>query len=198
MKEALRQQALSKRNIINTADREIKNDLIRKHLFNMSEFEKARTVFFYASFGTEVETLTAIEASLRSGKRVALPVVDRDRNGLRVYEIKAMADLGPGFMGIPEPKVLEGRAIELKDIDLMIIPGVGFDIAGNRLGYGVGYYDRLLGELIDPSIRMRRKKSVPIIALCFEEQILSEIPPEAHDIRVNKIITEKRVIDCHG
>lgn len=189
MKKVLRQQAISKRDIINITDREVKNNLIKKRLFNMPEFKKARIVFFYASFGTEVETLTSIEASLRSGKRVALPVVDRDQKGLRVYEIKAMVDLDSGFMGIPEPKVLEGRAIELKDIDLIIIPGVGFDTAGNRLGYGVGYYDRLLSEL---------KESVPIIALCFEEQILSEIPSEDHDIKVDKIITEKRVIDCHG
>ncbi len=96
-------------------------------------------------------------------------------------------------MGIPEPDVRENRRVTIKDIDLVVIPGTGFDIQGNRLGYGGGYYDRLLGY---ESKQLAEVEHIPTVALAFEEQIGEEIPAEPHDIQVDMIITDKRLIRC--
>ena len=86
-----------------------------------------------------------------------------------------------------EPNPAESTPVALSDVDLAIIPGVAFDERGNRLGYGMGYYDRLLS---------RFKGST--VALAFELQILPSVPREEHDVRVGKIVTEKRVINCRA
>jgi 5-formyltetrahydrofolate cyclo-ligase len=77
------------------------------------------------------------------------------------------------------------RIIAIDDIDLAIVPGAAFDYSGNRLGYGAGYYDSLLAE---------RKRKMLVIALAYEEQIVDSIPPEEHDVQVDMIVTDKRVI----
>jgi 5-formyltetrahydrofolate cyclo-ligase len=78
----------------------------------------------------------------------------------------------------------DDRLITLDDIDLVIMPGAAFDSSCNRLGYGAGYYDILLSK---------RKKKIPIIALAYEEQLVDSIPSEKHDVRVDMIITDKRI-----
>jgi 5-formyltetrahydrofolate cyclo-ligase len=96
-----------------------------------------------------------------------------------------MDELTPGYMGIPEPPQMDERLAGIDDADLVVIPGAGFDFAGNRLGYGAGYYDSLLSQ---------RKKKIPVIALAYEEQIVDSIPAEQHDVKVDMIVTDKRVI----
>ncbi len=189
LKAHLRQEALNKRDSIHPHDREIKDKLIRQRLLSLSGFHRAKTVLLYASFRSEVETISHIEAALSLGKRVVLPVVDRRNKRLNLYEIKAVNELIPGYMGIPEPSVLEGRAVNIKEIEFIAVPCAGIDERGNRLGYGAGYYDTLLKDV---------GADVEVAALAYEEQVLKEIPHESHDIRVRKIITDKRVIDCRG
>ena len=89
-------------------------------------------------------------------------------------------------MGIPEPPVSE-QQMNINDADIVIIPGAGFDASGNRIGYGGGYYDRLLSGL---------QKDIPVIAPAYEEQIVDSIPSEPHDIRVQMIVTDRRLIRC--
>ena len=105
---------------------------------------------------------------------------------LMLYEMKDMTALTEGYMGIPEPLAANERALSIDDIDLVIIPGAAFDPSGNRLGYGAGYYDILLAE---------RKKKIPVIALAYEEQVVDSIPSEKHDVKVDVIITDQRVIE---
>jgi 5-formyltetrahydrofolate cyclo-ligase len=119
------------------------------------------------------------------GKKVILPKVDRRRHILQLYEIKNLDETVPGVMGILEPFQSKEREVLLEDVDLVIIPGAGYDYAGKRLGYGGGYYDILLAG---------RKKDMPIIALAYEEQIVDVIPAEKHDVRVDMIVTDQRVI----
>jgi 5-formyltetrahydrofolate cyclo-ligase len=132
---------------------------------------------------------------LRSGKRLILPVVDTRHNVLKLYDVKDTSELAPGYMGIPEPNIRENRRVTIKDIDLVVIPGTGFDAKGNRLGYGGGYYDRLLSY---ESKQLAEIEHIPTIALAFEEQIGEDIPAEPHDITVDMIITDERLIDCKG
>ena len=185
-KPALRKELLRRRDQIPPEVRKAKNRMILERLLSLEEFKNAGTVFFYASFRTEFDTTELIKISLAAGKRAVLPKVDREKQELVLYEIKDFSELGPGYMGIPEPTSPE-TPVSINDIDLVIIPGAGFDPMGNRIGYGGGYYDRLLSGM---------QKHVPVIAPAYEEQIIDSIPSEPHDIRVKVIVTDRQLIRC--
>jgi len=185
MKRAIRKEILKKRDEISPDIKSVKNALIKERLFSLPEFIAAKTVFFYASFRSEVETLSMIKESLKIGKRVVLPRVDKKRHRLMLYEIKDISELSHGYMGIPEPSLSGERLVSLDDIKLVIIPGAAFDYSGNRLGYGAGYYDILLSE---------GERKIPVIALAYEEQLVDSIPAETHDVKVDMIVTDKSVI----
>jgi len=185
MKSLIRKQILKKRDAISPDIKSVKDALIKQRLFDLPEFITAKTVFFYASFRSEVETLSTIKESLKIGKRVVLPRVDKKRHRLMLYEIKDISELSPMYMGIPEPSLFDKRLVRLDDIELVIIPGAAFDYSGNRLGYGGGYYDILLSK---------SKKKIPIIAIAYEEQLVDKIPSEMHDVKVDMIVTDKQVI----
>ena len=185
MKRAIRKEALKKRDEISTDVRAEKDLIIKGRLFSLPEFVAAKTIFFYASFRSEVETSNMIKESLKMGKKIILPKVDKERHRLMLFEIKDINELSPGYMGIPEPSLFDERLVTLDDVDLVIIPGAAFDFSGNRLGYGAGYYDILLSE---------GKRKIPIIALAYEEQLVDSIPSEKHDVKVDMIVTDKQVI----
>lgn len=151
-------------------------------LFNTAEFKGAGTILFYASIGREVQTGRMIAEALKLGKRIALPKIAGEK--LELCPVSGLEELETNSMGIPEPK--GGQNVPLDGTDLIILPGIAFDISGNRLGRGKGYYDRLLSEA----------GRIPSIALAFEFQVLDRIPSGPTDRKVDKIITETRVIEC--
>ncbi|MEW6418983.1 MAG: 5-formyltetrahydrofolate cyclo-ligase [Nitrospirota bacterium] len=185
MKKTIRREILKRRDEISPEIKAGKDSLIKQRLFSLPEFIAVKTVFFYASFRSEVETLSMIKESLKMGKRVVLPKVQRKGNMIKLYEIADINELSPGYMGIPEPFFSNSRFLSLDELDLIVIPGVAFDYSGNRLGYGGGYYDMLLAQ---------RQKEMPIIALAYEEQLVDSIPVEEHDVKVDVIVTDKRII----
>jgi len=185
VKQAIREEVLRKRNHIPREVRSVKNLLIKERMISLPEFVSSHTILFYASFRSEAETSGMIKESIGAGKRVLLPKVDRENKKLWLYEIKDISELSPGYMGIPEPSLDDGRIVSPENIDLVVIPGAGFDYSGNRLGYGAGYYDRLLSETGGKLV---------IVAPAFEEQIVDMIPAEGHDVKVNIIVTDKRIL----
>lgn len=185
-KPAVRKELLRKRDAIPPEVRRAKNRLIQERLLSIEEYRNAAAIFFFASFRSEFDTTELIKISLAAGKRAVLPKADRERQELLLYEIRDFSDLKPGYMGIPEPASPE-TLVSINDIDLVIIPGAGFDSQGNRIGYGGGYYDRLLSGM---------QKQVPLIAPAYEEQIIDSIPSEPHDIKVQMIVTDRQLIRC--
>jgi 5-formyltetrahydrofolate cyclo-ligase len=191
-KGLLRRELLKKRDSIPSQVRKAKDMVINERLMSLDEIRNANVLFFFASFRSEVNTLDAIAQLLSDGKRPVLPKVDNERHVLLLYEVKDMGELAEGYMGIPEPTALSAdRMVEINGVDAVIIPGAGFDVEGNRIGYGGGYYDRLL------SLLTRR---VLVVAPAYEEQIVESVPAEPHDIKVDVIVTDRRVIRCapHG
>ena len=93
----------------------------------------------------------------------------------------------PGYFGVPEPPVSPDMVRDEGLPDLIVVPGVAFDRTCNRLGYGKGFYDKLL-----------HRKGCPAVAVAYEEQIAVSVPGESHDVRMNKIITDKGIITCLG
>jgi 5-formyltetrahydrofolate cyclo-ligase len=102
-----------------------------------------------------------------------------------ISEIKSLEELAPGTMGIPEPQKEFLRPVRWTDIEAVMVPALAYDLNGFRLGYGGGYYDRLLSGISPECTK---------IGAAFEQQIVSEVPREKHDIKVDLIITEDRVI----
>lgn len=186
VKSTIRRELLARRDGLGLDERLRNSSLIAASLMEQTEYKDAGVVLFYVSFRSEVSTRGMIETALKEGKRVLVPKVDRKAHRLKVYEIKDLArDLESGYMGIYEP--VDGLAVlaQPAEADLVVLPGVGFDETGRRLGYGGGYYDRLIETL---------KPGAKLIGLAFEAQVVEEIPSEEHDKRVGKIITEKRVM----
>lgn len=194
MKKRLRAELLKKRDFIPPEQKVLKEAEIKKSLFALDAFKKANSLLLYVSFRSEADTTGYLDDVIKLGKKLILPVVDSRHRELKLYEIRDTSELVPGYMGIYEPGVGEDRRADLKDIDLVIIPGVGFDIKGNRLGYGGGCYDRLLS--FESGRLAKADHHIMTIALAFEEQISEEIPTESHDIKVDIIITDKRLIHC--
>lgn len=193
MKKRLREKILTIRDAIPPDLKASKEESIEKRLFALEVFNQAKSILMYVSFRSEVDTTGFLQDILDMGKTLVVPAVDTRRKLLKLYKINNLPELVPGYMGIPEPAVSEDRRANLKDIDLVVIPGAGFDIKGNRLGYGGGYYDRLLSyEARQPA----NVEHIPTVALAFEEQIEEEIPAEPHDIKIDMIVTDERVIQC--
>lgn len=189
-KVAIRQATLKKRDSLDIQTRAAKDLLIKEKLFSLPDFQKAEVVFYFASFRSEVNTLWQIKEALALNKKVILPRVaklDDKVKGLKLYEIRDMADVSPGCMGILEPKPAEERLRNINDVDFVVMPGVAFDSRCNRLGYGAGYYDKLLSGI---------KKQIPLVAIAYEEQIVEAVPVEAHDVKIHKILTDERTISC--
>lgn len=185
-KSDIRKELLRRRDQIPPEVRKTKNRMIRERLLSLDEFRNAGIIFFFASFSTEVDTAEMIKTSLSDRKRVVLPKVDKDKHELLLYEIQDLGDLTPGYMGIPEPSS-QKKQMSINDVDLVIIPGAGFDTSGNRIGYGGGYYDRLLSGL---------QKDIPVIAPAYEEQVIDLVPAAEHDKKVSIIVTDRREIRC--
>jgi len=190
MKDQIRTRVLKLRNSIPQQERKTREKIIMERIQGLPFFQKASVIFFYASFRTEVGTILFIEQTLKMGKRVVLPVVMKEKSQLALYEITSIKELFPGYMKIPEP-VRDGKAeFKLDQVELIIIPGVAYDKNGNRIGYGGGYYDRLLSDY--------KSAGIPVVAPAFTEQLVhKDIPAEAHDRKVDIIVTEKGVIYCH-
>jgi len=141
-----------------------------------------------ATISSRAVTEDAVKSAISTGKDVVIPVMDKRHrrillSGLNDYD----KELAPTSHGIIEPKPEFYKFVDLNDIDLMVLPGVAFDLNGHRLGYGAGYYDRLLRDADTRPF---------LVALAFEVQIVNKIPIGDHDVRMDKIITEKRIIDC--
>ncbi len=184
MKEELRGELIKKRKELPKNEVLEKSKQIEKGLFEVDEFKKASTILFYVSYDNEVYTHEMIKECI-SEKNIVVPVTDKLRGKMILSKLDNWGDLAIGSYNILEPKKEKIKEISIDDVDLIIVPGVGFDERGNRLGHGKGYYDNLL------------KNSTSLkISLAFDFQIVENIPTEKHDIPVDKIITEKRVIDC--
>lgn len=153
-----------------------KDEMIRDRVLDLREWQDARTVLLYVSHDGEVDTFDLMKRAREHGKRVAAPRVVVERLELR--EIRGEEDLEAGAYGISEPSA-DRPLIEPSEVDVAIVPGIVFDKRGHRVGYGRGYYDRLLKET-----------SCPHIGLAYGFQIVEYIPEEDYDVPVALVVTE--------
>ncbi len=185
-KRRLRAEIRARRAALAPEERKRLSRIICRKLTASELFRRARTIFFFASFGTEVETFPALGEALLRGQRVALPRTLLRERRLVFHRVFTLGELVPGPYGIPEPP-RQNPVVSPEEADLILVPGLAFDRRGYRLGYGGGFYDRFLAGL-----------SAPRVALAFSFQILPAVPHEAHDLRVDVIVTERDLIVISG
>ena len=159
---------------------------IEAKLFDFANFLEAKIALLYISGDYEVATDNIIKRSYAYGKIVVLPAFDPVKFEMNLMKVDNFEkDLVPGPRGVLEPDASRCKIVPLERIDIAILPGLAFDEKGARLGSGQGYYDRLI-----PRLAITTRK----VALTLEEQIVPQIPMEAHDKHVDIIITDKRII----
>ena len=189
LKKTIREQAHAARNALPHKD-EISR-VVCERLVGLPEYARARTVMYYVDVRGEVRTRHFLPTALAQGKKIVVPYcVDGE---LELFHLQSMEELAVGMYKILEPKAeLRDRAdkrVEAKDLDLVIVPGVAFDRDGGRTGHGFGYYDKLLH---------RARPDAPLVALAFECQLFPQIPMQAHDIFMDKVVTETAVYAGKG
>lgn len=159
-------------------DKEGKDKLIRKNLRQLDIYKKAKSIFVFISYKSEVDTRGIIEDILADGKKLLVPLVKGSE--MIAVEVKGIDDLEPNKMGILEPK--SGQ--EVTDVDLTITPGLAFDKKGYRLGYGGGYYDKFFAKV--DTIRM---------GIGYSDQYVESLVHEDYDKALEYLLTEEGLIE---
>lgn len=179
-KVAFRQRLLGQRRSLSTDQRTFLSGLIQQRLMAEPEFCRARTIALYSPIDQEVDTGQLAAWGLSEGRRVAYPRMVGDR--LEFLAVAGPAELVVGRFGVREPP--GGDPLPLAEIDVLVVPGVGFDEDGCRLGYGRGFYDRVLHGLAPATWA---------VGLGYEFQVMATLPRFPHDQSLHALITERRV-----
>jgi 5-formyltetrahydrofolate cyclo-ligase len=182
MKNALRQQVIARRDALPAARRAAASTAIAARVAGMRDWGEARCVLAYMSMGSEFDTAALIRAILDAGRWLSLPRVNKSARRLDLYRVHDTGrDLVSGTWGIREPDPERCEPLDGADVDLVLVPGVAFDARGGRLGYGGGYYDRLLPGVLPHAVR---------IAAAFQEQLVERVPLEDHDAVMDFVVTD--------
>ncbi|HET7715517.1 MAG TPA: 5-formyltetrahydrofolate cyclo-ligase [Bauldia sp.] len=183
-KSELRDQALKRRDATDAAFRARASATIAARVLPIIAALAPRTIAAYVAMRSEADPLPIIEAAHRQGAEIGLPVIGPGATLLfRRYEPGHR--LVPGGFGTMIPV----EAAPVIEPELFVVPVVGFDRAGTRLGYGKGHYDRAIGALHDRGLRP------PLVGIAFALQEVEMIPHEPHDVRLDVIVTEDEILD---
>ncbi len=189
MKQSLRQSIIALRDQLPPLERVRLSRAVTERICQMPAYRAAETVLGYLNFGAELETEDWVQQALAEGKQVLLPRVNRASNHLDLHQVRDLRhDTAPGMWGIREP--IPDRCLRMDapgTLDFILLPGVAFTRDGARLGYGKGFYDRLLAHLPDRPA---------LVAGAFALQVVDELPQEATDRKVEWLVTEVETIHC--
>jgi 5-formyltetrahydrofolate cyclo-ligase len=185
----MRRAVLLRRDALPEGERALLSARIVTTILDLRTYQEADVVLAYASFATELQTDELLRCVLADGKTLVLPRVER--GGLGLYEVRDLAgDLAPGTWGIREPEPDRCPPADACGVGFALVPGVAFDRRARRLGYGGGYFDRLLAGGLP--------EGIPLVSGAFEVQILDEVPTDPHDAPVDVVVTEKEVYARDG
>ena len=188
-KAALRETVLLRRDALPEGERASLSGRILRGILDLPAYQDSGVVLAYASFGTELRTDEFLRHVLDDGKVLLLPRVER--GGLRLYEVWDVArDLAPGTWGIREPQPDRCPRADPGRVGFALIPGVAFDRKGRRLGYGGGFYDRLISAGLPGR--------TPLVSGAFEVQVVDEVPVGPHDAPVDAVVTEEGIYARSG
>lgn len=178
LKKKLREALLAKRNSLSKKDIREKSQKIKKNLLKLPELKNAKNFSAYLNLKNEVETKEIIDELIKRKAKIFVPASSHKKHFFSSFE--NWENLEKESYSVLQPK--KATPIEPQDIEIAIIPGVGFSRTGLRLGYGKGIFDKLLKE-----------SNALKIGLAYELQITNDIPEEEHDVKMDLVITEKNI-----
>ncbi|MDA0661184.1 MAG: 5-formyltetrahydrofolate cyclo-ligase [Planctomycetota bacterium] len=188
-KNVMRRAAYDARNA--QEDKETLSSLAVAKLVELPEYQAAKTVLWYIDCRSELRTRQALPAAMADGKKIVVPyctIDDQGANKLGLWWLERMDELAVGKWKILEPPQEHWndprKVVRPEELDLVIVPGVGFSRNGGRMGNGQGYYDRLLQQV---------RTTCPLIGLCFECQLFDDLVVGPHDVFMNRIVTDSAV-----
>jgi 5,10-methenyltetrahydrofolate synthetase len=181
-KALLRREMLARRDAIPEAERERIADALTDQLLEMPEYTAARSVLATMAIGSEWSTLEFLEEARDDGKLIVLPRLTPPPRHLELYVVKDLErHLVPGVWDIPEPDPARCERVELRDVDFAVVPALAVDPWGYRLGYGAGYFDRLLAN----------RGQLPFCVIAISAAFMVErLPHESHDVPVDCLLHE--------
>ncbi len=179
-KKVIRQRLLNQRQQLDKFSCDRQSDAVQDSVLTSEAYVRAASIALYASVHNEVHTDRLLTAALADGKQISYSRVE---DGEIVFvAVTGAGDLQAGHFGVPEP---QGQTIiDPEHLDLIIVPGVGFDRQGHRIGYGLGFYDRILTACINATF----------VGLAYSFQVVERLPEEEHDIRLDYLVTECEII----
>lgn len=161
--------------------------LITSRLFETTVWKEATIIAVTISRMPEVDTFQIIRKAWEEKKQVVVPKCHPEERRMTFHTLTAFNQLESVYYGLLEPIEKKTTFVHTNDIDLVLVPGLGYTRQGHRIGFGGGYYDRYLQNYKGNKL-----------ALAFTPQIVQELPIEEHDMTVNTIITEKETIEIYG
>lgn len=173
-KKALRKMIREKKQAMTMQEIESRSEKLTAMFLQSEHYRNAKTVYGYLPYNQEVRTVPLLQQALCDGKRVAAPKCYGEE--MRFIYLTDLSQVAPGYAGIPEPILDEPVAAE--EDALVLMPGVAFTAAGERIGYGGGFYDRFLSQ----------EPNHPTVALCYEFQMVESLPTEEFDIPVDLVL----------
>jgi 5-formyltetrahydrofolate cyclo-ligase len=183
LKKELRKRIQNKRNSLPIWDRKKRSKIIAEKFFGTAYYNNSNNILIFYPFRSEIDVTIIIRQALKNKKNIILPRI-HDQELKLFYVDNLKKQLERGAYGIMEPIIGLCRPAKISDIDLVVVPGISFDKNLNRLGYGGGYYDKLLLHI---------PEGVKKIALCFDIQVVDSIPVSEHDIKVDILITDTKI-----
>lgn len=181
LKEQMRCECRARRDALHGDERSIMSLTVTELVLTL--VGPYTTVMAYASKEPEVQTMPLLRSLLAQGKKLVLPIIQKEDRTLRLSYVTSPSTLTPSTFGVPEPVHCEEPA-NASTIEVAIVPLIGFDRQGNRIGYGAGYYDRFFSD----------HPGIPSIGLAFSVQECPQIPTERFDHRLDYIVTEREII----
>lgn len=167
-------------------ERSAKQKAVEDRLFDFANFIESKITLLYLPRRCEVDTLRIIEKSLKKGKKIVLPLVDRHNNKTTLYKVENIKDdLRMGSNDVLEPDPERCKAVPPEHIDIAIVPGLAFDEKGGRIGIEDNFYDKFIARL---PVTTRK------VAIAFENQVISQVPADSRSKYIDIIVTDKRTI----
>ena len=184
VKTRLRQELKNLREALSPSQREEAAKAAEPKILGLTKWKEAKVVCLYASFKGELPTIHLLQKVLSSGKKCVLPKVN-SRGEPELFVVRDFQDLELSSLEILEPKE-NCPTITPSEINFFLVPGIGFDRQGHRLGHGSGFYDRLLAQASPTAF---------LLGYGYDFQVVPTIPHEAHDIGMHAVVTPSQIIN---
>lgn len=192
-KKELRSRCRQIRLSMSEQQRKEADKAITEAVLRLIRLKKPDRLFTYVSCPpVEVDTSGLIGTAFASSLPVAVPKCIPDTHAMDFYIIDSTQQLISGYCNIPEPDTSVCPIAELSDNDMCIVPGLAFDRSGFRVGFGGGYYDRLISSC------RRKAPGALFVGICYESCLFDSLPHDSFDQKVSYMITENSVIPISG